>query len=178
MTTILKEQLESAAGLFEQMNEHKVPADPAVFAMFGIMLGTLKALQRSDEQNALDAAQVGRAELSEAQLQNIETQCLGRTLINGEMIRLLISAVRAARKERDEYGAEIRRMCGTMTLEEIHTEAHHIAELDRIDQIATDRTDTEIADWVSDELDIGKNAYTEKIRIVEGIRNRTWKGTP
>ena len=40
-----KAQIETAAGLFQRMNEQQLDVDPAVFTMFGLLLGAAKAAE-------------------------------------------------------------------------------------------------------------------------------------
>jgi hypothetical protein len=44
------EQIEAATGLFQQMNERKLDVPPAVFTMFGLLLGAVKGEKLESEQ--------------------------------------------------------------------------------------------------------------------------------
>ena len=45
-----KAQIEAAVGLFKRMNEQQLDVDPAVFTMFGLLLGAVKAAEVATEE--------------------------------------------------------------------------------------------------------------------------------
>ena len=47
---LMKEQIEAAVGLFQRMNAQQLDVDPAVFTMFGLLLGAAKAAEIAAEE--------------------------------------------------------------------------------------------------------------------------------
>ena len=49
---LTREQIEAATGLFQQMNENKLDVPPAVFTMFGLLLGDAKGATQRVQSDA------------------------------------------------------------------------------------------------------------------------------